>query len=87
MVSLVDAMLVFACGLIAALMYAHGREPQPGQGVQIEKRRELPALPRSPGQPGSGYEAVGRVFRDPESGKLILVGDAERALGRKEGTR
>ena len=26
-------------------------------------------------QDGSGYEAVGQVYRDPQTGKLILIDD------------
>jgi len=75
--NLVDIMLVFACGLIAALVAANGglTEHFKQQGQQIEKGRELPQVPQGVGQAGSGYESVGQVYRDPKTGKLILIGE------------
>ena len=74
--NLVDVMLLFACGLIAALIASN---PQLSQALAptidtIEQGRELPQLPESMGDDGSGFESVGTVYRDPETGKLILVG-------------
>ena len=88
MASLVDVMLVFACGLMAALFLAqHNLDParahpprqqrQAGQkergGQEVQKARALSAPPRGMGDVGGGYHPVGRVYRDPTSGKLILV--------------
>lgn len=75
--NLVDVMLVFAMGLIVALAAASGGLPdQLSQGgVDIERGRELPDMPEGAGQQGSGYEPVGQVYRDPETGRLILIGD------------
>jgi hypothetical protein len=78
MANLIDLMLVFACGLIAALVartdllqqLRQQREP-----VAVERGRELPQLPPRLQGDGSGMESVGRVYRDPESGKLILIGE------------
>lgn len=88
---LVDVMLVFACGLIAALVAGGARlasdaaaapasdsaQDLPGQAAprEIERGRELPSVPRGAGEAGQGYEAVGRVYRDERTGKLILIGD------------
>lgn len=74
--NLIDIILVFACGLIAALiaqsgeLQQHFRKREP---VVVEKGSELPALPEQIGQTGEGYESVGRVYRDPKTGKLILI--------------
>ena len=74
--NLVDIMLVFACGLIAALVASGGGLPeQLGKGEVIDKGRELPEMPSGIGQSGSGYESVGRVYRDSKTGKLIMVGE------------
>ncbi|MCB9763664.1 MAG: DUF2149 domain-containing protein [Alphaproteobacteria bacterium] len=76
--NLIDVMLVFACGLIAALL---ARSPLlqealvPPEAQAVEKGRELPALPERGGAGGAGLESVGTVYRDPETGKLILVGE------------
>lgn len=75
--NLVDIMLVFACGLIAALVASGGGLPDHlgKQGQQIEKGKELPELPSGIGQSGAGYEPVGQVYRDSKTGKLILIGE------------
>ena len=72
MSNLVDIMLVFACGLIAAL--AAQTAPEAGGGREISAGRELPEVPRGVGESGSGYEAVGQVYRDPETGRMVLIG-------------
>lgn len=75
--NLVDVILVFACGLIAALIV---RSPELVDALQpqqqeIQQGRELPQLPDAAQEGGAGLESVGTVFRDPETGKLILVGE------------
>ncbi|MEM8500350.1 MAG: DUF2149 domain-containing protein [Pseudomonadota bacterium] len=83
--NLLDLMLVFACGLIAALISlsknvdahfdAKIQQDKPPQFERVvEKGRELPRLPSQGQSGGNGYEAVGQVYRDPETGKLILIG-------------
>ena len=72
MATLVDVMLVFACGLMAALILGNKSAPRAG-GQDVTRSRELPHVPAGVGQVGGGYRAVGRVFRDPKTGKLILV--------------
>ena len=83
--NLLDLMLVFACGLIAALISmsknvdAHfessSQSDKPRQAVRIvEKGRELPTLPNQGQSAGDGYASVGEVYRDPKTGKLILIG-------------
>lgn len=77
MSNLVDIMLVFACGLIAALA-AQQQAPTPSSGGQeVVEGSEIPELPAGIGGPGVGYQAVGRVYRDPESGKMLLIGPSD----------
>ncbi|WP_111414648.1 DUF2149 domain-containing protein [Billgrantia lactosivorans] len=71
--NLADIMLVFAVGLMVALAASRGAE-DPG-AMDVEAGRELPELPAGLGEAGSGFESVGRVYRDPESGRLILIDD------------
>lgn len=81
LVNLVDIMLVFICGLIVALVSAQpvldltSNGAEGGQQV-VEPGRELAELPEGlRGQAeGGGMEPVGQVYRDPKTGKLILVG-------------
>lgn len=76
--NMVDVVLVFACGLIAALVAQTDllqRLEQRNEPVAVERGRELPRLPDSlKGQGGEGLESVGQVYRDPQTGKLILIG-------------
>lgn len=75
LVNLVDVMLVFACGLLAALAagtQSSLKAPQPvAKGQEIER----PAVGAE--QAGSGYDRVGEVFRDPKTGKLVLIEPAK----------
>lgn len=79
LVNLVDIMLVFICALIVALVAAnpdsfHSR----AQSREITRGQELESLPEGIGQgmQGQGMQPLGQVYRDPKTGKLILVGDA-----------
>lgn len=78
--NMTDIMLVFAVGLMVALAASEQRnnngdtsEPGENTGVAIEAGRELPEMPSGANEAGSGYEAVGRVYRDPETDQLILI--------------
>lgn len=71
LVNLVDVMLVFACGLLAAISatgQASLATPRP-----VEKGRPIERPDAGARQAGSGYARVGEVFRDPETGKLVLI--------------
>jgi len=71
LVNLVDVMLVFACGLLAALAASAQsalKAPKPVEkGQQIE--RPASGVTRNV----LGYDRVGEVFRDPKTGKLVLI--------------
>ena len=70
----IDIMLVFACGLIAALAALSPELIDRLTNPQVvEKGRELPELPSGIEQLGAGYESMGQVFRDPQTGKLYLI--------------
>lgn len=75
--NLLDLMLVFACGLIAALIAMSEQlqaqfYPEQEQQV-IERGHELPEAPAVGAEGGDGYESVGQVYRDPKTGKLIMI--------------
>lgn len=73
--NLADIMLVFAVGLMIALASAgDGVEPVRTGGADVEAGRELPEVPAGAGEAGSGYEAVGQVYRDRETGRMVLIG-------------
>lgn len=81
--NLADIMLVFAVGLMVALAASsNGSSNTFGEaatkargGVDISAGREMPELPAGIGEMGSGYESIGRVYRDPRTGKLVLIGE------------
>lgn len=71
LVNLVDVMLVFACGLLAAL--AAGTQSALKAPQPVEKGREIERPAEGAQQAGSGYARVGEVFRDPKTGRLVLI--------------
>lgn len=73
--NLADIMLVFAVGLMIALASAgDGVKPMRTGGADVEAGRELPEVPAGAGEAGSGYEAVGQVYRDRDTGRMVLIG-------------
>lgn len=75
MAGLADVMLVFVCGLISALVLSDLGVHRPEGGVPLEQGEELPEVPRGAGGGMAGYESVGKVYRDPKTGKLVMVGE------------
>jgi len=76
--NLADIMLVFAVGLMVALAASkQGLKEAESGGVNVEKGQEMPEVPTGAGETGSGYEAVGRVYRDPETGEMVMIGGEE----------
>jgi len=78
--NLVDIILVFACGLIAALVSISPNLQEHfnvNQEIQdINKGKELVDVPKSLKESlksKEGYEAVGQVYKDPKTGKFILI--------------
>lgn len=77
--NLVDIMLVFACGLIAALV-AQSADLKQHFNVEnsqsIQQGKELIEVPESLQKSlkgTEGYQSMGQVYKDPETGKLILI--------------
>lgn len=73
--NLADIMLVFAVGLMVALAAAEGGQQEASGGMAIETGREIPDPPDGAGEAGSGFEPMGQVYRDPETGRLLLIDD------------
>lgn len=77
--NLVDIMLVFACGLIAALV-AQSSDLKQHFNVEnstpVQQGKELIEVPESlknSVKGAEGYQSMGQVYKDPETGKLILI--------------
>ncbi|MFZ5595862.1 MAG: DUF2149 domain-containing protein [Bacillota bacterium] len=79
-INIVDAMLVFACGLMLSLaMYWNVDLHQKGEPVDMKLGRDVSQLPdirhnliETQGR-GKLYEKLGTVYRDPETGKLFML--------------
>ncbi len=81
-INIVDAMLVFACGLMLALALNWNvdlglKQPQ----VNLERGREMTDVPEiredlieTQGK-GQLYERMGTVYKDPATGKLFMLAD------------
>jgi hypothetical protein len=79
-INIVDAMLVFACGLMLALVMNWNIElPKKGEHVDIKQSKEMSQLPdirrnliETQGK-GKLYEKLGTVYKDPETGKTFML--------------
>lgn len=78
--NLVDIVLVFVCGLIAALVALspdlQKRFESKVQPQDIKLGKELIKVPeqlKDEMQAGEGLESLGKVYKDPKTGKLILI--------------
>jgi hypothetical protein len=81
LINIMDVMLVFALGLMIALIVQSKdlqRHFSLDKGVDIRAGDELAEPPESVRQAldgkTEGMESLGQVYRDPQTGKLILIG-------------
>ncbi len=77
--NIMDVMLVFALGLLIALITQSQelRQHFNLEQVEVSAGKELVELPDSlqgQGASDQGMESVGTVYRDAKTGKLILIG-------------
>lgn len=70
LVNLVDVMLVFVCGLLAALTAGGQAVLRP---VEVERGREIAPPDQGAQVQGAGMKALGQVYLDPQTGKMILI--------------
>lgn len=83
-VNIVDAMLVFACGLMLALVINWNVDlSRVKERVDLTRGKELSQdtdirsdLMESEGQ-GELYEKIGTVYKDPETGKLFMLSNEQ----------
>jgi hypothetical protein len=89
-VNMVDCMLVLAVGFLIFTVMSFGMQsvvfsdasPQEKQQimqavqqtVQVQQGQELNNTPQTESGQGSGYVQMGTVYKDPTTGKLIMVG-------------
>jgi hypothetical protein len=82
-INIVDAMLVFACGLMLSLIIFWNVDVQNTELVPVEKSTEVSEMEstseevRETVDDETAYERMGAVYLDPETGKMYLVQDGE----------
>jgi hypothetical protein len=82
--NIVDAMLVFACGLMLALSVYWNIDLGPiGERVNLSRGHEVTEVPdirddliETRGQ-GKLYEKMGTVYRDPATGQLFMLTEGD----------
>lgn len=88
-VNMVDCMLVLAVGFLVFSIMSMGMQsvvfsdatPQEKQEmmqaikqtVELQKGNELNETPQTESGEGKGYTEMGKVYKDPQTGKLIMV--------------
>ncbi len=89
--NLIDVMLVFCCGLMVALVLSWNLQnvifaqvdPEEKQRlmrdmqkvINVEQGQELEEVPEIQQGGGAGYQEMGTVYKDPQTGKLIMIED------------
>ena len=89
-VNMVDCMLVLAVGFLIFTVMSFGMQsvvfsdatPQEKQEimktvqqtVELQQGKEINGTPQTQSGSGSGYQQVGTVYKDPKTGKMIMVG-------------
>lgn len=82
--NLVDAMLVIAVGFLIFLVISWNMQAvltdsdQPiqesmQQATEVTEGQELNETPDTSNSSGKGYTEMGKVYKDPSTGKLIMV--------------
>ncbi len=82
MANIVDAMLVFACGLMLSLVINWNVDLAPEGGlVEMEQGKDVSEVEEvqenfteGPDDAGN-YEKMGTVYKDPTTGKLFMLTD------------
>lgn len=77
--NLVDAMLVIAVGLLIFLIISWNmqgvlmEESSNHQTTDVEQGEKISNAPDVSNSSGEGYTEMGTVYKDPKTGKLIMV--------------
>ena len=81
-VNIVDAMLVFACGLMLSLIInwnvdvgGQGQNVELTQGQEMSNAPEIQKDLTESQDQGSVYQKMGTVYKDPATGKLFMLTD------------
>lgn len=81
-VNLADAMLVFVCGLLVALILnsnlnisSNLKQIDISKGKSVENSEEIEKKSLDKSKNEKEYEKLGTVYKDPDTGKTYLVTD------------
>jgi hypothetical protein len=78
-VNIVDAMLVFACGLMLSLVIfwnvdLRNEDMKPvGIGEDVSQAEDIQKSMNEQNPDNAQYEEIGKVYRDPATGKLYMA--------------
>lgn len=80
--NLVDAMLVFSCGLMVSIIINWGVKLSPVTLNSLEKQELKDDIEQTSDEivnvtQGDSYEEMGMVYRDHKTGKLYLMSEKE----------
>lgn len=82
--NIVDAMLVFACGLMLALAVYWNIDLGPvGERINVSRGREVTETPEiredliETLDQGKLYQRMGTVYKDPETGQLFMLTETD----------
>lgn len=87
--NLSDVMLVLACGLMIALVVAWSVKLPSSTEVVEGDKVEVSDVEDITGQEdvgGSGYNQLGMVYQDPNTGKMYLIQDTGEGEGSSDGS-
>lgn len=88
LVNLADVMLVFACGLMVALVAHWNVDLQLDQvdETSIERLDDVQDIIDEMKSGGGGYDERGRVYEDPSTGQLYLLSEESGEEGESDGS-
>lgn len=81
LINLADLMLVFACGLMLALMFYWNIDIKHQDMVTLKQEKNVSKINgiqeniEKSDSGGNGYQKMGTVFRDPQTGQLYMLKD------------
>jgi len=71
--NMADIMLVFAVGLMVALAASDAATTPCNPGWTWKPAAKCPSFPKGAGESGEGFQPMGQVYQDPETGRMILI--------------
>ena len=69
--NLVDAMLVIAVGFLVFVIISWNMQAM--KTTEVDQGQQLNDTPDTSNSSGQGYTEMGKVYKDPATGKLIMV--------------